>query len=82
MESTVLNDAELLMIEQLCREGELHCAQRASQARRREDFSSASYENALKNQYRELRKKVSQLLEGAVDEASAPLRDFEMTARP
>lgn len=71
MGSTMLSDAELLLIEQLCREGELHCAQRASRARHNDDYPSASYENALKDQYRALRRKVARLLEVAVAEAGA-----------
>ena len=65
MGSMALSDEELLMIEQLCREGELHCAQRASLARRKEDYSSASNENALKDQYRGLRTKVARRLADA-----------------
>lgn len=74
MKSTVLTDAELLMIEQLCREGELQCARRASLARRSEDHSSASYENRLQGQYRDLRRKVSRILEDASAEAAPSLR--------
>jgi hypothetical protein len=73
MESMVLSDGELLMIEQLCREGELHCAQRASLARRKEDYSSAAYENALKDQYRGLRTKIARLLDEPETEAAGTL---------
>jgi hypothetical protein len=61
MDEAKLSNTELLVIEQLCLEGEFRCAERASSARRKEDYPAATYETRLKHQYSELRKKLLRL---------------------
>ena len=72
MEKTTLTNAELRLIEQLCREGELNCARRAWLARRTEDHLSASSGHALEDRYRALRIKVARLPGEAAAARDAP----------
>jgi hypothetical protein len=77
MHRPALNDNQLLLMLEMCLDGESRCDERIANARERGDFSTAAYAIQLKEQYEDLKHRLFSEMRSSV----ASTHDLQETLR-
>jgi hypothetical protein len=79
MHRPALNDSQILLMLEMCFDGESRCNDRIAKAREANDFRGAAYEVQLKEQYEDLKQRLFDEMrksEGTVLDLRESLRKF------
>jgi hypothetical protein len=76
-----LTRQQLLLIQEMCINGEQRCDQRAADARSRHDYHSAAFELQLKERYRYLKKQMMKELASPMMRSPDALGDARQRSR-
>ena len=78
---TALTRQQLLLIQEMCIDGEQRCDQRAADARARHDYHSAAFELQVRERYAYLKMQMMEELTGPTITSTEALGDLREVAR-